>query len=171
MVVLLGAADAAREAHRHGAGGEHRLDAVLAPVAVRVLDDRAAQLERTDEAPRQEQEMRHDLAREAALGAPVEPGGGVGLPRPRPAREGDLDPDRPRLADRASVIQVPIWSTAKEETKGKFTAARAPSAPAASTRRFASAMSTASGFSQNTARSRSSTRRTWPRWVAGGEAM
>src|SRR5829696_7965863 len=45
--------------------------------------------------------MRHDLAREAALGAPVEPRRGVGLPRPRPAREGDLEPDRPRLADRA----------------------------------------------------------------------
>ena len=87
--------------HRHSAGGEHRFDAALAPVAVRVFDDRAAQLERTDEAPRQEQEMRHDLAREAALGAPVEPGGGIRLPRPRPAREGDLDPNRPRLADRA----------------------------------------------------------------------
>src|SRR4051812_31971857 len=45
--------------------------------------------------------MGYDLAREAALGAPVEPRGGVDLPRSRPAREGDLDPDRARLADRA----------------------------------------------------------------------
>ena len=67
----------------------------------KLLRIRGEAMQRASQPAAQEEEMRHDLAGEAALLPPVQPGCGIGLPGARPGCEGDLDRDARHRADGA----------------------------------------------------------------------
>ncbi len=99
VVVLAGRADAALERDGQAAGHQRRFDPALGRVVLGIVRRSPRDPQRPAEAAAEEEEMRDDLPGEAALGAAVEPAGGIDLPGARPVREGDLDLDAGRRAD------------------------------------------------------------------------